>query len=93
MELLLSKIPRSLSRAHEVDDQYMLVILNGIIGLLHNQLKYLWEPALQCLTVLISQYSQIVWDRFVNYLEQCQSDFLTSHDRHGGGNDSNKDAG
>ncbi|KAL8494904.1 hypothetical protein ACS0TY_019169 [Phlomoides rotata] len=94
VELLLSKIPRSLSRAHKVADQYMLVTLHGIIGLLHNQLKYVWEPALQCLTTLIHQYSQIVWDTFVKYLEQCQSDFLASHDRQGGGNgDSNKDTG
>lgn len=80
--------------AHRVADQYMLVALNGIIGILHNRFSYLWNPALECLTILIGQYFRMVWNSYVKYLEHCQSDFLASHNQHGGGdNDSSKDTG
>ncbi|KAK4388004.1 Small subunit processome component 20, partial [Sesamum angolense] len=91
--LLISKIQMGLS-AHRIAEQYMPVILNGIIGIFHNRFSYLWNPALECLTVLIRQYSRMVWDRFVKYLEHGQLVFLTSHEQHSGGdNDSDNDTG
>lgn len=79
--------------AHTIADQYMLAALNGTIGMLHNRFSYLWNPVLECLSVLIGQY-RMVWDAFVKYLRHCQSDFLACCNRHGGGDyDSTKDTG
>lgn len=80
--------------AHRVADQYIIAALNGIFGILHNRFSYFWNPALECLNVLIGQYFGIVGNRYIDYLESCQSDFLESlhqHDR--GDNDSTEDSG
>ncbi|KAL7121582.1 hypothetical protein ACP275_02G190700 [Erythranthe tilingii] len=91
--LLISKIQMNLS-ARRISDQYIPVVLNGIIGLFHNRFSYLWNPALECLTILIGQYFRLVWSRYVKFLENCQSIFLASRHQHGGGDsDSNKDTG
>ncbi|KAH6811413.1 hypothetical protein C2S51_025175 [Perilla frutescens var. frutescens] len=79
--LLITKLETSLS-AHGVAEKYIHPALNGIFGILHNRLSYLWNPALECLTVLIGQYFGVVWTRYIYYLEQCQSDFLESHHQH-----------
>ncbi|KAL0433003.1 UNVERIFIED_CONTAM: hypothetical protein Slati_2634600 [Sesamum latifolium] len=80
--------------AHRIAEQYIPVLLNGIIGIFHNRFSYLWNPALECLTVLNCQYSRMVWDRYVKYLGHGQLVFLTSHEQRGGGNnDSNNDTG
>lgn len=80
--MLISKIQMSLS-AHRVADQYIPVVLNGIIGIFHNRFSYLWNPALECLIVLIGQYCKMVWNRYFTYLEHCQSLFLKSQDQLG----------
>ncbi|KAK6117591.1 hypothetical protein DH2020_048670 [Rehmannia glutinosa] len=91
--LLISKIQMSLS-AQRVASEYMPVVLNGIIGVFHNRFSYLWNPALECLTILIGQYFRLVWSKYIKYLDHCQSVFLAStHQYGGGGNDSNKDSG
>ncbi|KAK6117565.1 hypothetical protein DH2020_048693 [Rehmannia glutinosa] len=91
--LLISKIQMSLS-AQRVAYEYMPVVLNGIIGIFHNRFSYLWNPALECLTILIGQYFRLVWSKYIKYLDHCQSVFLAStHQSGGGGNDSNKDSG
>ncbi|KAH6788665.1 hypothetical protein C2S51_003671 [Perilla frutescens var. frutescens] len=79
--LLITKLETSLS-AHGVAEKYIHPALNGIFGILHNRLSYLWNPALECLTVLIDQYFGVVWTRYIYYLEQYQSDFLASHHQH-----------
>ncbi|KAG6388570.1 hypothetical protein SASPL_149999 [Salvia splendens] len=91
--LLISKLQTILS-GHRVADQYVIAALNGIFGILHNRFSYLWNPALECLTALVGKYFGVVWNRFINYLEQCQSDFLASHGQHDRkDNDSMEDAG
>ncbi|XP_047962589.1 small subunit processome component 20 homolog isoform X2 [Salvia hispanica] len=91
--LLISKLQTILS-GHRVADQYIVAALNGIFGILHNRFSYLWNPALECLTALVGKYFGIVWNRYINYLEQCQSDFLASHGQHDRkDNDTMEDAG
>lgn len=60
---------------------YLPLVLNGLIGIFHNRFSSLWSPASECLAVLISQYTGIVWERFVNYFEHCQSRFQASFDQ------------
>ncbi|XP_051119137.1 uncharacterized protein LOC127243259 [Andrographis paniculata] len=79
--LLISKIQMNLS-ARIVANQYIPVVLYGVIGVFHNRFSHLWNPAQGCLTVLIKQYCKIVWNRYITYLEHCQSLFLASHDQH-----------
>ncbi|KAL6577838.1 hypothetical protein OROMI_010166 [Orobanche minor] len=87
---LLSKLQNSLS-AHRVADQYIIAVLNGIFGILHNRFSHFWTTALDCLNVLVGQYFEIVWNRYINYLEHCQSDFLASHHQHDGGDNDSTD--
>lgn len=78
-------------RGHRVADQYILAALNGIFGILYNRFSYIWDPALECLTFLVGQYFGIVWNRYIDYLEHCQSEFLASHHQHNGSNNASTD--
>ncbi|KAK9281533.1 hypothetical protein L1049_004436 [Liquidambar formosana] len=84
--LLISRIQMGLSAAG-IPEPYVTLVLNGIIGIFHNRFSYLWNPAFECLAVLVSKHGGLVWDRFIFYLEQCQSRFLMSHDQAGRVND------
>lgn len=75
--LLISRIQMNLS-AGRVPQAYAPLVLSGIVGILNNRFSYLWNPALECLGVLMSQHARLVWDDFVRYLEQYQSMFHTS---------------
>ncbi|MCD9558563.1 U3 snoRNP protein [Datura stramonium] len=77
--LLISKIQMSLS-AGRVAEEYMPVVLSGIIGIFHNRFSYLWNPTLDCIAVLLSQYFGLLWDRYIEYLDHYLSVFLGSHD-------------
>lgn len=77
--LSISKIQMDISAAR-ICEAYIPVLLNGIIGIFHNRFSYIWDPAIDCLSVLISKHVGLVWNRFVSYLEQCQSVFLTTRD-------------
>ncbi|KAG6399207.1 hypothetical protein SASPL_140683 [Salvia splendens] len=91
--LLISQLQTNLID-HRVADQYIVAALNGIFGILHNRFSCVWNPALECLTVLVGQYFGIVWDRYLKYLEQCHCDFLASHCQHDrGDNDSMENTG
>ncbi|XP_010257842.1 PREDICTED: small subunit processome component 20 homolog [Nelumbo nucifera] len=74
--VLISRIQMDLS-AGRISEAYAPLLLNGVIGIFHNRFGHLWEPTLECLVVLINKYCTLVWDKFVCYLEQCQSKFLT----------------
>ncbi|OVA05421.1 Down-regulated-in-metastasis protein [Macleaya cordata] len=74
--ILISRIQMALS-AGRISEAYVPLLLNGIIGIFHKRFGHLWEPAIQCLTVLIDKYVVLVWEGFVRYLEQCQMEFLT----------------
>ncbi|KAF9622576.1 hypothetical protein IFM89_032475 [Coptis chinensis] len=75
--LLISQIQMDLS-AGRISEDYVPLLLNGIIGIFHKRFAPLWVPALECLTVLIEKYTVLVWDKLISYLEQCQLRFLTS---------------
>lgn len=74
---LISRLQKGLSSA-SVNHGYLPLALNGIIGILHNRLSYLWQPASECLAVLLSRYKDIVWDRFVQHIETYQLRVLSS---------------
>lgn len=92
--LLISRIHMSLSAAR-IDERYIPVALNGVIGIFYNRFSYLWSPALDCISVLLGQYSGILWDRFVKYLDYCLSIILGHDDQADKGNTESlgKDAG
>ncbi|KAM1823011.1 hypothetical protein ACFX1X_025378 [Malus domestica] len=78
--LLISRIQMALS-AGRIAEAYLPLVLNGMIGIFHNRFSYLWNPASECLAVLISQNIGLVWENFVSYFEQCQSRFQASFDQ------------
>ncbi|KAI3979780.1 hypothetical protein MKX01_013875 [Papaver californicum] len=75
--MLISKIQMAIS-AGRVPEAYVTLLLNGIIGVFHKRFGLLWDPAVQCLTVLMGKHVLLVWERFVRYLEQCQAKFINS---------------
>lgn len=77
--LLISKIQMSLS-AGRVAEEYMPLVLSGVIGIFHNRFSYLWNPTLDCIAVLLSQYFGLLWDRYIEYFDHYLSVFLGSHD-------------
>ena len=66
--------------AARICEAYIPVLLNGIIGIFHNRFSYLWDPTIDCLSVLISKHVGLVWNSLVSILEKCQSVFLASCD-------------
>lgn len=67
--------------AGRISETYVPLVLNGVIGVLHNRFSYLWNPASECLAVLISKHVGLVWDKFVGHFQHCQSKFLISHEQ------------
>ncbi|KAL6992171.1 hypothetical protein U1Q18_010278 [Sarracenia purpurea var. burkii] len=78
--LLISRIQMGLSAAR-IAEAYLPSVFYGVIGIFHNRFSSLWDPALECLAVLVSKYFEMAWDRLVQYLEQCECNFLSSHDQ------------
>ncbi|KAJ4846039.1 hypothetical protein Tsubulata_002554 [Turnera subulata] len=70
-------IPKILSGGR-ISECYLPIVLSGIIGIFHNRFSPLWDPASECLSVLIGKHSTHVWHKFVQYIEQCQSLFKDS---------------
>ncbi|XP_015574070.2 small subunit processome component 20 homolog [Ricinus communis] len=83
--LLISKMQMGLS-AGRISKTYIPIVLSGIIGIFHNRFSYLWNPASECLAVLIGENATLVWDKFVHYFEKCLSVFQSSHDKLDGEN-------
>ncbi|XP_077215224.1 ARM repeat superfamily protein [Tasmannia lanceolata] len=79
---LISRIQEGLSAAR-ISESYIPLLLDGIVGIFHNRFGHLWDPAMECLTVLIDKYVWLVWDKFVRHLEKLQKEFLISHDELG----------
>ncbi|XP_057982940.1 uncharacterized protein LOC131167895 isoform X2 [Malania oleifera] len=77
--LFISKIQMDLTAAR-ISEGYIPAILNGIVGIFHNRFSYLWNPAVECLAVLINNHVGVVWDIFVCVIEQYQFKFLTCED-------------
>ncbi|KAL6970991.1 hypothetical protein U1Q18_030673 [Sarracenia purpurea var. burkii] len=78
--LFISRIQVGLSDA-KIAEAYLPSVFYGVIGIFHNRFSSLWDPALECLAVLVSEYFEMAWDRLVQYLEQCEYNFLSSHDQ------------
>lgn len=78
--LLLSQIQKNLS-ASRIAVDYIPALLYGIFGIFHKRFSYLWNPAMDCLAFLINQHFEIVWDKYIQYLDRCESRFLVSPDQ------------
>lgn len=78
----ISRIQMGLSSG-KISVAYIPLLFNGIIGILNKRFGHLWEPAIECLGVLLSKYVGIVWDRFIKYFENIQSTILISHGQGG----------
>lgn len=78
VNLLLSRLQMSVS-AGKVAKRYVPALLYGVIGIFHKRFSYIWNPAMECLSVLISQHFGSIWDRFFQYLDSCQSVLVLSH--------------
>ncbi|GMH20278.1 hypothetical protein Nepgr_022119 [Nepenthes gracilis] len=75
LAILVSKVQIGLSAAR-IYEPYIPLVLNGIIGILHNQFRDLSTASLECLAVMMDKFSQLVWDHFIVYLNHCQDTFL-----------------
>ncbi|KAM3330839.1 hypothetical protein ACQJBY_027135 [Aegilops geniculata] len=74
--IFVSRIQMSLS-SNTVHDDYIPLLLHGIIGILYNRFSDLWPPALDCLAVLVSKHKELVWSQFIQFIAVCQSKGLT----------------
>ncbi|XP_011045607.1 PREDICTED: U3 small nucleolar RNA-associated protein 20-like [Populus euphratica] len=81
--LLISRIQMGLS-AGRIAEAYIPILLSGMIGIFHNRFSYQWASASECLAVLIGKHVALAWDKFVCYLEHCQSVFHMFNDKPGG---------
>uniref|UniRef100_A0A0E0FNN1 Uncharacterized protein n=1 Tax=Oryza nivara TaxID=4536 RepID=A0A0E0FNN1_ORYNI len=70
--IFVSRIQMSLS-SKMVHEDYIPLLLHGIIGILYNRFSDLWPPALDCLAVLISKHKELVWDQFIQFIATHQS--------------------
>uniref|UniRef100_A0A0E0JKH0 Uncharacterized protein n=1 Tax=Oryza punctata TaxID=4537 RepID=A0A0E0JKH0_ORYPU len=70
--IFVSRIQMSLS-SKMVHEDYVPLLLHGIIGILYNRFSDLWPPALDCLAVLISKHKELVWNQFIQFIATHQS--------------------
>ncbi|XP_058734295.1 uncharacterized protein LOC131606025 [Vicia villosa] len=80
--LLISKIQMDLS-AGRITNVYAPLVLRGLFGILNIQLSDIWNPVLECLSVLVSLHFSLVSDAFVDYLERCLAIRETSNNANG----------
>jgi len=74
--IYVSRIQMSLA-SNMVHDDYIPLLLHGIIGILYNRFSDLWTPTLDCLGVLISKHKELVWSQFIQFIAIHQSTGLT----------------
>jgi U3 small nucleolar RNA-associated protein 20 len=74
--IYVSRIQMSLS-SNMVHDDYIPLLLHGIVGILYNRFSDLWPPALDCLGVLIKKHKELVWSQFIEFIAIHQSEGLT----------------
>lgn len=75
---MISKVQMDLS-SRRIPEAYAPLLLNGIIGVFHTRFSYLWNPASECLALLISQNIGIVWEEFIKYFGKCLTIFQESN--------------
>ncbi|XP_038874757.1 LOW QUALITY PROTEIN: small subunit processome component 20 homolog [Benincasa hispida] len=67
--LLISRVQMALS-TKRIPEAYLLVALNGIIGIFQNRFSYIWDQASDCLAFLIRRLSGFLWDKLICYFQQ-----------------------
>ncbi|XP_022999923.1 small subunit processome component 20 homolog [Cucurbita maxima] len=67
--LLISRVQMVLL-SEKIPEAYLLVVLNGIIGIFQNRFSYIWDQASECLASLIRRHSRVVWDKLICYFQQ-----------------------
>ncbi|KAK2393598.1 ARM repeat superfamily protein [Trifolium repens] len=90
IQQLISKIQMDLS-AGRITNVYAPLVLNGLFGILNNRFSDLWNPVLECISVLVSMHFSHVWDNLIDYLERCQAIRETSSNLHDSANDASFD--
>ncbi|KMT14841.1 hypothetical protein BVRB_3g065640 isoform B [Beta vulgaris subsp. vulgaris] len=78
LTLLVSRI-RTCLAAPGTPEVYVLPALYGSIGLLYNQFMDLSNSTVECLSAMIITYPGLLWDRFIEIFERCQTSFLKAH--------------
>ncbi|CAK8567091.1 unnamed protein product [Lathyrus sativus] len=82
IQLLISKIQMDLS-AGRITNVYAPLVLSGLFGILNNRFSDIWNPVLECLSVLVSLHFSLVWDTLIDYLERCLAKRETSNSADG----------
>lgn len=72
--------------AGRIANVYAPLVLSGLFGILNNQFSYLWNPVLECISVLVSLYFSLVWNTLIDYLERCQATRESSSSLHDSAN-------
>ncbi|CAA6658531.1 unnamed protein product [Spirodela intermedia] len=75
--VLISKIQMNIA-AGKINDAYVPLLLNGLIGIVYNRFGSLWEPAIECLSVLLGRHKDLAWNQFIECLENVQLKFLSA---------------
>jgi hypothetical protein len=73
--------------ARRLPEEHLQLVLHGVLGVLHNRFSQVWDPAMECLSFLIRNYRDAVWDKYVEYLAVLQNTVLSHVDQlgwHGG---------
>jgi U3 small nucleolar RNA-associated protein 20 len=77
--------------AGRITNVYAPLVLNGLFGILNNWFSDLWNPVLECISVLVSMHFSHVWDNLIDYLDRCQAIRETSSNLHDSANDASFD--
>lgn len=69
--------------AGKIHEEHLQLVLHGVLGVLHNRFSQVWDPAMECLSFLIRNYRDAVWDKYVEYLAVVQNKALSHMDQLG----------
>lgn len=69
--------------AGRITNVYAPLVLSGLFGILNNRFSDIWNPVLECLSVLVSLHFSLVWDTLIDYLERCLAIRETSNSADG----------
>lgn len=65
--------------AGKINRHYVPFLTNAILGIFYIRLAHVQKSAMDCLTFLIDEYKELVWDKYFQCLENLQTLFLTSN--------------
>ncbi|KAG9136707.1 hypothetical protein Leryth_004489 [Lithospermum erythrorhizon] len=78
--LLISKLQMLVS-ATRMSRHYIPLVLSGIFGIFHNRFSIIWDPALECLAVLVEKHSLMLWEKYAHYLNHSVSTCFLDHEQ------------